>query len=189
MKKSASTRRRNSHSILSKRYSASEMVLATPHRVWGSLDELARELKNIRKPLLQPYKFPLKGLGVNEHREKAIKKLAKAIDVAEQLASEAKMTSDKGMAGISEARLCHLLFEFFELRCDLRSLSKRHQIKSSKKVSNLSVIKGRISKICQIIFFKRHEERQSYADEDVILRFKPSVDPSIHGFSLFHPPF
>jgi len=32
----------------------SEMVLATPHRVWGSLERLARELKNIGKPLLQP---------------------------------------------------------------------------------------------------------------------------------------
>jgi len=87
----------------------SEIVLATPHRVWGTLDQIARELKNIRKPLLQSYKVPLKGVGVDEQREKAITKLVKAIDVAEQLASEAKMTSEKGMADTTKARYYHLL--------------------------------------------------------------------------------
>ena len=86
----------------------SEMVLATPHRVWGAWTN-SREFKNIRKPLLQPYKGPPKGVGVDERREISITKLVKAIDVAEQLASEAKMTSEKGMADTTKARYYHLL--------------------------------------------------------------------------------
>jgi len=77
---------------------SSEMIEATPSkggRGRGVLHQLTKDLKEVRR-LLQPM-APLKGASVEEQKEKATVKLVKAIDVAERLASTAKMTSEKGM--------------------------------------------------------------------------------------------
>ena len=83
-------------------------TILTPPTPRGGLNQLARDLKAIRKLLFQP-KVPLKGVRVEEQREKAIDKLVNAIDVAELLAKNAKETSEKGMADTTKARYYHLL--------------------------------------------------------------------------------
>jgi len=77
-------------------------------RVGGVLDGLARELKAVRRLLFLP-KVPLKGVSVEERREKAIGKLVSAIDVTEELAKNAKATSEQSKADTSKARYYQLL--------------------------------------------------------------------------------
>jgi len=118
-----------------------EMNAANPPRGGGVLGQLANDMKTVRNLLLQPM-IPLKGLSVEEQREKAIAKLVKAIEVTEQLASRAKTTSERGMADTTKARYYHLLGYLVQvLDGVLRSVSldeiKRHVEETDKELAEL----------------------------------------------------
>jgi len=120
--------------------SSGEGIL-TPPTPRGGLNQLARELKAIRKLLFEP-KVPLKGESVEERREKAITKLVTAIEVAEELAKKAKATSEKGMADTTKARYYHLLGYLVQvLDSVLRSVSldeiKQHVDETDKEIVEL----------------------------------------------------
>jgi len=118
-----------------------EMNAATPPRGGGVLGQLANDMKTVRNLLLQPM-IPLKGVSVEEQREKAIAKLVKAIEVTERLASKAKTTSEKGTADTTKARYYHLLGYLVQvLDGVLRSVSldeiKRHVEETDKELAEL----------------------------------------------------
>jgi len=56
---------------------------------------------------------PLKVVGVEEQREKAIAKLFKPINATNRSDSTAKTMSANGVAGTSQGQHCNLLFEYF----------------------------------------------------------------------------
>ena len=129
------------------------MIVATPSkggRGRGVLDQLTKDLKAVMKLLFQ-YMVPLKVVSVEEQREKAIAKLVKPINVTDRSDSTAKTMSDNGMADTSEASTAICSSSIFDLKCDVKSLSKRPPIKSSKKMSNLRVIKAEYQKHAKVI--------------------------------------